>query len=129
MGWSHYQVRKDAAIRRHWQLVCCAFTFCWWACADFVEGNIPPGVVLNAEESAPTPVAEAERGKKEGQKPAASSVLASGVEEVRAWLVPYVCFCVTGGFSDREPAEEYRSCSMGICGEGSASMPVDNKLR
>lgn len=22
--------RKDHAIRRHWELVCCAFVFCWW---------------------------------------------------------------------------------------------------
>ncbi len=29
LGWSQYQVRSDAAIRRHWQLVCCAFSFCW----------------------------------------------------------------------------------------------------
>ena len=29
LGWSQYQVRGDAAIRRHWQLVCCAFSFCW----------------------------------------------------------------------------------------------------
>jgi SRSO17 transposase len=30
LGWSHYQVRSDQAIRRHWQLVCCAFSFCWY---------------------------------------------------------------------------------------------------
>ncbi len=29
LGWSQYQVRNDHAIRRHWQLVCCAFSFCW----------------------------------------------------------------------------------------------------
>jgi hypothetical protein len=29
LGWSQYQVRSDRAIRRHWQLVCCAFSFCW----------------------------------------------------------------------------------------------------
>jgi SRSO17 transposase len=34
LGWAHYQVRSDLAIRRHWQLVCCAFSFCWWACAQ-----------------------------------------------------------------------------------------------
>jgi DDE superfamily endonuclease len=28
LGWAHYQVRKDIAIRRHWQLVMCAFIFC-----------------------------------------------------------------------------------------------------
>jgi len=31
LGWADYQVRSDQAIRRHWQLVCCAFSFCWWA--------------------------------------------------------------------------------------------------
>ena len=30
-GWGQYQVRSDAAIRRHWQPVCLAFSFCWWA--------------------------------------------------------------------------------------------------
>jgi hypothetical protein len=31
LGWSAYQIRSDHAIRRHWQLVCLAFSFCWWA--------------------------------------------------------------------------------------------------
>lgn len=31
LGWADFQVRADAAIQRHWHLVCCAFTFCWWA--------------------------------------------------------------------------------------------------
>ena len=31
LGWAHYQVRKDISIRRHWQMVCSAFSFCWWA--------------------------------------------------------------------------------------------------
>jgi hypothetical protein len=30
LGWSQYQVRSDKSIRRHWQLVCCAFSFCWY---------------------------------------------------------------------------------------------------
>jgi SRSO17 transposase len=30
LGWSEYQVRSDQAMRRHWQLVCCAFSFCWY---------------------------------------------------------------------------------------------------
>ena len=30
LQWSEYQVRSDQAIRRHWQLVCCAFSFCWY---------------------------------------------------------------------------------------------------
>jgi SRSO17 transposase len=31
LGWADFQVRSATAIQRHWQLVCCAFTFCWWA--------------------------------------------------------------------------------------------------
>jgi DDE superfamily endonuclease len=31
LGWADFQVRGDRAIRRHWQLVCCAFSFCWRA--------------------------------------------------------------------------------------------------
>jgi SRSO17 transposase len=81
LGWAHYQVRKDISIRRHWQLVCCAFTFCWWTCANFLEVETWPGVVLNTQETSPTSAAQAERGKKKGQNLATSSVLASGVEE------------------------------------------------
>ena len=28
LGWLQYQVRSDRAMRRHWQLGCCAFSFC-----------------------------------------------------------------------------------------------------
>jgi hypothetical protein len=35
LGWSQYQVRSDTAIRRHWQLVCCAFCFCWYHVSCF----------------------------------------------------------------------------------------------
>ena len=45
LGWSQYQVRSDKAIRRHWQLVCCAFSFCWYhashASAQEGEREIP----------------------------------------------------------------------------------------
>ena len=31
LGFADFQVRSDRAIRRHWELVFCAFSFCWWA--------------------------------------------------------------------------------------------------
>jgi hypothetical protein len=67
LGWSDYQVRSDVAIRRHWQLVCCAFSFCWW---DY--GRLPTD-----EEPAETgtPSEPAGRGKKE-----TLSILAGGLE-------------------------------------------------
>jgi SRSO17 transposase len=79
LGWAHYQVRSDPAIRRHWQLVCCAFTFCWWANADLLEEEAPLGVVLE-EESASTSTSAVKRGKKGDQKPPASSALARGTK-------------------------------------------------
>ena len=45
LGWADFMVRSDRAIRRHWTLVCCAFTFCWWhgACqARVSESSTPP---------------------------------------------------------------------------------------
>jgi hypothetical protein len=38
LGWADFQVRSDRAIRRHWALVCCAFSFCWQA---FLAGQPP----------------------------------------------------------------------------------------
>jgi hypothetical protein len=72
LGWSDYQVRSDLAIRRHWQLVCCAFSLCWWA-----YGRLP---TVSPEEPAERteeelPAESVERGKKETQ-----SVVAGGVE-------------------------------------------------
>ena len=30
LGWANFMVRSDRAIRRHWTLVLCSLTFCWW---------------------------------------------------------------------------------------------------
>ena len=78
MGVAHYQVRSDLAIRRHWELVCCAFSFCWWAWPSPEDvpinvGSPPAAVVLEEEEgSSPTPAAAAEEANG-GQKEAAPS--------------------------------------------------------
>ena len=29
LGWADWMVRSDQAIRRPWQVVCCACSFCW----------------------------------------------------------------------------------------------------
>lgn len=69
LGWSHYQVRTDRAMRRHWALVQCAFAFCWWA-----ETHAP---------SSDATVDAGERGGKGGvpcsRLAATASLLASGV--------------------------------------------------
>jgi hypothetical protein len=44
LGWADFQVRSDRAIRRHWALVCCAFSFCWQALlAEHPTQPAPPG--------------------------------------------------------------------------------------
>jgi hypothetical protein len=68
LGWSDYQVRSDIAIRRHWQLVCLAFSFCWWA-----FGRLPIEEMTEPENDLPTE--SVGRGKKE-----ASSVMAGGAQ-------------------------------------------------
>jgi SRSO17 transposase len=68
LGWSDYQVRSDLAIRRHWQLVCCAFSFCWWA-----YGRSPTEEPHEPEDD--LPAASAEREKKERPR-----ALARGLE-------------------------------------------------
>jgi hypothetical protein len=48
LGWTEYQVRHALAIKRHWHLVACAFTFCWWAAAQ--EGLLDDAPVDEPQE-------------------------------------------------------------------------------
>ncbi len=73
LGWSDYQVRSDAAIRRHWQLVCCAFSFCWWAYGRLPAEEPTEEPAERAEDD--LPAGSAGRGKKEPP-----GVLAGGLE-------------------------------------------------
>jgi hypothetical protein len=71
LGWSAYQVRSDIAIRRHWQLVCCAFSFCWWA-----YGRLPTEEPAEKMENDPTSADPEGRG----EKAATRSILAGDLE-------------------------------------------------
>ena len=74
LGWSDYQVRSDLAIRRHWQLVCCAFSFCWWA-----YGRLPTEEKAETHKTENDPSAEYSEGG--GKKESCSAVfLAAGFE-------------------------------------------------
>lgn len=81
LGWAQYQVRKDLSIRRHWQLVCCAFSFCWWAgrsqeCKDV---GSPPIVTLEDARYSSLTTTEANGGKKETRDRAA--IMAAGAAQ------------------------------------------------
>ncbi len=70
LGWSDYQVRSDVAIRRHWQLVLCAFSFCWWA-----YGRLPASPDEPAQPEDDLPAGSS--GREERENP---GVLAGGLE-------------------------------------------------
>jgi hypothetical protein len=79
LGWADFQVRADAAIQRHWHLVCCAFTFCWWAWfqAEAREAAAPALGDVAMAPAPPAPAATDPAGRGEnprrsgGQRPPA----------------------------------------------------------
>jgi hypothetical protein len=73
LGFSDFQVRSDEAIRRHWELVFCAFSFCWWAYTRR-HGDDDTAITDAAPETHPVPAAEEEvGGKRRSRKGAPSS--------------------------------------------------------
>jgi hypothetical protein len=85
-------VRSDRAIRRHWQLVCCAFAFCWWAAAQRGEATIARDEGEEEMEcviSATEPVAgRGNMGERQrGVRPLVSWPTA--LRQVRGWLAPW----------------------------------------
>ncbi len=74
LGWSEYQVRSDWAIRRHWALVCCAFSFCWYHQSHTQKSDDRP------PPTAPVAVTATGRGENQHQRAGspAASVLADG---------------------------------------------------
>ena len=58
LGWADFQVRSDQAIRRHWMLVCCAFTFCWQHWRDHFPLPVDPPVGEHLPAEPPRPRTE-----------------------------------------------------------------------
>jgi hypothetical protein len=86
LGRRHYQVRSDRAMRRHWQLVCCAFSFCWWH-----DSPRPPAVAAPpdvAHESRPAAEEAAGRGGIRAMRPQVCWPVA--LRGVRAWPAPWI---------------------------------------
>ena len=79
LGWSDYQVRSDLAIRRHWQLVCVAFSLCWWA-----YGRLPAS--LEEPEKTRRDLPSEKGGGK--RRPRAS--WPQTLRAVRGWLEPWI---------------------------------------
>ena len=95
LGWSQYQVRSDKAIRRHWQLVCCAFSFCWYhASHASATTTQEPREASERQEPPQTrvPADAVGTGKKiseeKGVRPQLSWPVA--LRAVRGWLEPWI---------------------------------------
>jgi hypothetical protein len=78
LGFSDFQVRRDHAIRRHWEMVLCTFSFCWWAYARehptmFTD---PTPQTQPVAEEAGGKRSGLRRGTKRGTKRESSSVMA-----------------------------------------------------
>src|SRR5450759_837962 len=83
LGWSQYQVRSDTAIRRHWQLVCCAFSFCWYHAGHPTSRTTEEALECSGPAASPptsVPADAAGTGKKNqrGTQSATTHVLAGG---------------------------------------------------
>src|SRR3954466_2679805 len=73
LGWADFQVRSGGAIQRHWPLVCCAFSFCWWAwfqAEPRERRGLPPADAAGALATL-APAAPVAAGGGEPQPPAA----------------------------------------------------------
>jgi hypothetical protein len=68
LGFSDFQVRSDRAILRHWHLVFCAFSFCWWA---YIRRYANMAITDALPET--QPVGEEAGGKRRGERKGASS--------------------------------------------------------
>jgi hypothetical protein len=80
LGWSDYQVRSDTAIRRHWQLVCCTFTFRWWT-----YGRLPTDEPAETEDTTTPATGSVGRGER---RPPVS--WPEALRAVRRWLEPWI---------------------------------------
>ncbi len=84
LGWSQYQVRSDRAMRRHWQLVCCAFSFCWYHANHLEtftrqEAREPSEPQVPPQPGVPASVTGPGEKNQRGKRHAATNVLAQGV--------------------------------------------------
>jgi hypothetical protein len=85
LGFSDFQVRSDSAMRRHWQLIFCAFSLCWWAYVrrhhEVAPIDAPPQTRLMPEEVG---------GKEEAGEERLPLSWPLALRQVRSWLDPWV---------------------------------------
>ncbi len=111
LGWADFMVRSDHGIRRHWTLVNCAFSFCWWHEAQHQPGpqETATPVSAKAAQTAPTANNARPKAREKNQPPAATGLLATGAA-ARARLVGAleVARHLLAGLEQQAPASRTR---------------------
>ena len=112
LGWANFMVRSDSAIRRHWILVYCAFSFCWWYDTNRVR------VVDRSLQPTLLPVPSTGREKISGAIPC--PCWAKAWRAVRAWVVPahWLTRCWRAFANQPPPYEFNRVLQMLMKGDG-----------
>ena|SRR5215212_723092 len=94
LGFSGFQLRSDLAIRRHWEMVFCAFSFCWWAYKRKHEVTFtdPAPEAQRTTENQPEPqeAGEKEVDSEEEQQEELPPSWPVVLRRVRSWLDPGV---------------------------------------
>jgi hypothetical protein len=122
-GWSAYQIRSDIAIRRHWQLACCAFSFCWWT-----NWRLLPASAEETSEQPEEDLRGSRAGKGEKQTPVSWP---QALRAMRVWLEPWVMLWrYWRAFSDKPLATGAKSGCLSRCSRDadSTSVSPNNKL-
>jgi DDE superfamily endonuclease len=108
LGWADFQVRSDRAIRRHWQLVCCAFSFCWWA---YLRRHATI-VVDQASDTAPAPAVRPAGGKRTHREGPPDAVVAGGAAAGAGLVGPVDhALAVLACLVERAPAARFASAA------------------
>jgi hypothetical protein len=61
--------------------VCCAFSFCWWACTECEDFGSPPVVVLKDDKHPSSRADEVGGGEKQGSERTTTPLMATGSAE------------------------------------------------
>ena len=132
LGWADFMVRSDQAIRRHWHLVCCAFSFCWrvwFATGPPTDDRVPPDSTGPAASHDPATAPVTGRGGN-GRGPLPSSHAHVSwprtLRHVRSWLDPWTfLWRCWRAWSNAPPPPELRAL-LDAVGQGH---PLDLYLR
>lgn len=123
LGWSQYQVRSDKAIRRHWQLVGCAFSFCWYHASPPISRTteealerLDPEASLSSSVPAISPGTGKKISEETRRRPQVSWPVA--LRALRGWLEPWIMLWRYWQAWSKRPPPPLLQCLVEQLGQG-----------